>query len=82
MQTAKRKLAFVLAATGHGTMILSRFDHHTAANGQSFGVVRRSSCVNLLRYVRPWKYCCGLMSVLHLSVCPDPVQPALSKNCR
>lgn len=38
MQTAKRKLAFVLASTGHGTMILSRFDHHTAANGQAFGV--------------------------------------------
>ncbi len=38
MQTAKRKLAFVLASTGHGTMILSRFDHHTAANGQTFGV--------------------------------------------
>jgi FkbM family methyltransferase len=41
MQTAKRKLAFVLASTGHGTMILSRFDHHTPPMGEPFGVGQR-----------------------------------------
>ncbi len=38
MQTARRKLAFVLASTGHGTMILSRFDHHTNPAGDPYGV--------------------------------------------
>lgn len=38
MRAMQRKLAFVLAAANHGTMIVSRFDYHTAGPGQSFGV--------------------------------------------
>jgi FkbM family methyltransferase len=33
-----RKIAFVLTATDHGTMIVNRFDHHTDQAGQGFGV--------------------------------------------
>ena len=30
-----RKIAFILAATDHGTMIVNRFDHHTDQQGRS-----------------------------------------------
>jgi FkbM family methyltransferase len=33
-----RKIAFILAATDHGTMIVNRFDHHTDQEGRGFGV--------------------------------------------
>jgi hypothetical protein len=33
-----RKLAFVIAATDHGTMIVSRFDEHRLADNLGFGV--------------------------------------------
>jgi FkbM family methyltransferase len=33
-----RKLAFILASTDHGTMIVNRFDHHTDQQGRGFGV--------------------------------------------
>ena len=32
-----RKLAFILAATDHGTMIVNRFDQHATAPGQFYG---------------------------------------------
>jgi FkbM family methyltransferase len=34
----KRKIAFVLAASDHGPMIVNRFDYRTIADGGSFGV--------------------------------------------
>lgn len=34
----KRKVAFVLAASDHGPMIVNRFDYQTVADGSSFGV--------------------------------------------
>lgn len=34
----KRKIAFVLAASDHGPMIVNRFDYRTVADGSSFGV--------------------------------------------
>jgi len=33
-----RKIAFVLASTDHGTMIVNRFDHHADPEGRGFGV--------------------------------------------
>jgi FkbM family methyltransferase len=33
-----RKIAFVLASTDHGTMIVNRFDYHVPNGGQGFGV--------------------------------------------
>jgi FkbM family methyltransferase len=33
-----RKIAFVLASTDHGTMIVNRFDYHIQSDGQGFGV--------------------------------------------
>jgi FkbM family methyltransferase len=38
MSNPPRKLAFVTAATDHGTMIVNRFDHHTIESHGSFGV--------------------------------------------
>ncbi|HVY16961.1 MAG TPA: FkbM family methyltransferase [Rhodopila sp.] len=35
---ALRKIAFVLSATDHGTMIVNRYDHQTDGEGQGFGV--------------------------------------------
>ena len=34
----RRKIAFVLAASDHGPMIVNRFDYRTVADGSSFGV--------------------------------------------
>ncbi len=38
MPTTKRKLAFILAASDHGTMIVSRFDYHMVSQTTDFGV--------------------------------------------
>ncbi len=38
MQTPPRKLAFVAAATDHGTMIVNRFDYHAVEGNRSYGV--------------------------------------------
>jgi FkbM family methyltransferase len=38
MTNPSRKLAFILAATDHGTMIVNRFDRHDRDNGNSYGV--------------------------------------------
>jgi FkbM family methyltransferase len=35
---ASRKVAFILASTDHGTMIVNRFDYHTESSGKRFGV--------------------------------------------
>jgi FkbM family methyltransferase len=35
---ALRKVAFILASTDHGTMIVNRFDYHTEGDGRGFGV--------------------------------------------
>ena len=37
-----RKIAFILAATEHGTMIVNRFDHHTDPEGRGFESASRS----------------------------------------
>ena len=38
MRNVGRKLAFVLAACNHGTMIVNRFDHRMTGPGQGVGV--------------------------------------------
>jgi len=38
MRNVNRKMAFVLASSNHGTMIVNRFDHHTTGPGASIGV--------------------------------------------
>ncbi len=38
MPNAHRKLAFVLAATDHGSMILNRFDYHALDANRVYGV--------------------------------------------
>lgn len=38
MRNAPRRIAFVLAAADHGTLIVNRFDHHATGTGQAFGV--------------------------------------------
>ncbi|WP_315831492.1 FkbM family methyltransferase [Bradyrhizobium prioriisuperbiae] len=38
MRNITRKLAFVLAASNHGTMIVNRLDHRMLAPGQGYGV--------------------------------------------
>lgn len=38
MRNVNRKLAFVLAASNHGTMIVNRLDHRMLAPGQGYGV--------------------------------------------
>jgi FkbM family methyltransferase len=38
MRNVRRTLAFVLASSNHGTMIVNRFDRHMAAPGQEIGV--------------------------------------------
>src|SRR5262249_21202129 len=38
MSTVKRKLPFVLAASDHGTMIVSRLDYHMVSKTSGFGV--------------------------------------------
>ena len=38
MQTADRKLAFVLAATNHGTMIVNRLDYRMVDANRGYGV--------------------------------------------
>jgi hypothetical protein len=38
MPHAPRKLAFVVASTDHGTMIVNRFDQHHDENHGSYGV--------------------------------------------
>ncbi len=38
MPNPPRKLAFITAATDHGTMIVNRFDHHHIEHHGSFGV--------------------------------------------
>src|SRR5712671_624561 len=38
MPTSKRKLAFVLAAADHGTMIVSRLDYRMVSPASGFGV--------------------------------------------
>ena len=38
MRNVGRKLAFVLAASNHGTMILNRFDYRMSGPGQGVGV--------------------------------------------
>ena len=41
MAPPTRPIAFILASTDHGTMIVNRFDRATAENGESFGVGHR-----------------------------------------
>ena len=38
MPATKRKLVFILAASDHGTMIVSRFDYHMVSQTTGFGV--------------------------------------------
>ncbi|HEV2302444.1 MAG TPA: FkbM family methyltransferase [Stellaceae bacterium] len=38
MRNAPRKIAFVLAAADHGTLIVNRFDYHAAGTERAFGV--------------------------------------------
>jgi FkbM family methyltransferase len=38
MQNPPRKIAFVTAATDHGTLIVNRFDYHVVAPNRAFGV--------------------------------------------
>lgn len=38
MNSPKRPIAYVLAATNHGSMIVNRHDHHGTDTGQGFGV--------------------------------------------
>jgi FkbM family methyltransferase len=38
MPSPPRKVAFIIAATDHGTLIVNRFDHHTVATGSAYGV--------------------------------------------
>jgi FkbM family methyltransferase len=38
MRNVRRKLAFVLASSNHGTMILNRFDYHMVGPNSGFGV--------------------------------------------
>jgi FkbM family methyltransferase len=38
MRNVGRKLAFVLASSNHGTMIVNRFDYHMASPGRAYGV--------------------------------------------
>ena len=38
MRNVRRNLAFVVAASNHGTMIVNRFDYQRASTGESYGV--------------------------------------------
>ena len=38
MSSAKRKIAFVLASTDHGTMIINRFDYRMVKEQEGYGV--------------------------------------------
>ena len=38
MPNPPRKVAFVISATDHGTLIVNRFDQHTVKSGQGYGV--------------------------------------------
>ncbi len=38
MQNPARKIAFILASTDHGTLIVNRFDRHDVSESMSFGV--------------------------------------------
>jgi FkbM family methyltransferase len=38
MPSPPRKIAFIIAATDHGTLIVNRFDHHSVATGGEYGV--------------------------------------------
>ncbi len=38
MPSSPRKVAFIIAATDHGTLVVNRFDHHTVATGSAYGV--------------------------------------------
>jgi FkbM family methyltransferase len=38
MPSPPRKIAFIIAGTDHGTLIVNRFDHHMVAAGNGYGV--------------------------------------------